>query len=97
MMSDKFKIKPGQQVALKKLLEGAGFVDKVGQVWVAQQLTGKDVRTLADLSQDDWRAIRNYAYPNWTEEEWVVCREYAAMLAGYREVYLELMGQRRLF
>lgn len=96
-MSDKFKIKPGQQVALQNLFKNAGFVDKTAQLWLAQQLTGKAVRTLADLSQDDWRAIRNYAYPNWMDEEWVVCREYAVMLAEYRETYLELMGQKRLF
>lgn len=96
-MNDKFTIKPGQQVALRKLLEGAGFVDKAAHLWLTQQLTGKDVRTLADLSQDDWRAIRNYAYPNWMDEEWVVCREFAAVLADYHETYLELMGQKRLF
>lgn len=87
---------PAQEMMKQFALEGAGFADKVGQLWAIEQLTGKAVRTLADLSQDDWRTIRNAAYPHWTEEEWVVCREFAAALAGHHETYLELMGQRRL-
>jgi hypothetical protein len=90
-----FPITPGQKVALSRLINVSND-DK--RLWIASQLVGREITSFNDLLLDDWRGIRDRAYPHWEDQDWTPGPEFRAKLAALNERYdEEISGQLRLF
>ena len=62
------------------------------------KLLGKEVETSGELTLQDWRSIRDRAYPNWPDGDWGVGNDFE--LLGHRLVRQyeeEVLGQKNLF
>lgn len=93
-------ITPGQRVALQKLIDRFNTDrDDKARLYVVTQLVGHDVKSIAQLTIGDWRAIRDDAYPFWHAGDWDTISQSFAQNAAflfnrYRE---QITGQLRLF
>lgn len=96
-MSSEHRIKDGQLLVIRRLI-GEVIQEKAGQLYIAERLIGRKVLTLAALTQDDWRRIRDEAYPRWKDDEWECSAAFTNKLCRLRNEYLEkALGQRRMF
>ena len=95
-MSDKYSIKDGQLLSLRRLVSGV-TQDKPGQLFIVRKLIDREVQSLAQLTQTEWRSIRNEAFPNWRDDNWTPDPMFIIKLHGLRGQYLESIGQLRLF
>lgn len=95
-MNTKYKIKPNQLDALRGLLANVTS-DKGGALYVCSRLLDRSLRTLAEVSQQEWRDICDQAYPDWKVKDWTVSAEFEARLVHLHNEYQEMNGQRRLW
>ncbi len=92
-----YPITDGQRFALIKLtgLFGKG---RDFRLWLIGEWLGKKCETTKDLSINDWRIIRNMAYPNWSDNDWWVSDDFRTKgEALYRQYEKEVLGQGVLF
>jgi len=91
------EITDGQRLAIIKLF-GKFADNRHCRLWMLEQILDKKVNTTAELSVQDWRKIRNAAYPNWGANDWEIGKEFTAKCTGLLEKYeTEIIGQKRLF
>lgn len=96
-MTAELPIRDGQVVALKRLLEDYGYTEE-SRLWIAGELVGHPVTRIEDLTLNEWRAIRDEAYPNWSKDDWKVSAKFCLRLAGLRNDWREKHdGQMKLF
>lgn len=90
------KATDGQIFATRKLL---GFIKvRDARLWVLSQLIERDLSSTSDLMQDEWRKIRDSAYPNWTHDDWGVCSEFKSKCLSLNARWEEeILGQATLF
>lgn len=90
-------ITDGQQYALNKLI--GGYTDgRKMRLYVISNLLGKEVESTGDLLKEDWKWIRDRAYKNWRNDDWIVSEEFEQEV--YRLVNKfeeEVMGQQKMF
>ena len=88
------QIRPGQRLALIKLCARCGAQSRGERLYLASRLLGRDIDTFNALTLADWRRIRDYTYPNWSNDDWEVGQTMldhsARILRRYRE---QVMGQ----
>lgn len=85
----------GQQVALRRLIDAEHDTKRL---WIISQLVGRAIPSFDDLTLQDWRSIRNRAYPDWKRDDWTVGETFQMELAHLRSRYAEeVSGQMRLF
>ena len=91
-------IRDGQKLALIKLSQKCGTRSRDERLFLVSQLLDKEVSTFNTLSWDDWRRIRNFAYPHWPDDDWGVGEPFkqkvTSILREYRE---QVLGQMSLF
>ena len=82
-------------MALRKLI---GDVSRDKRLWIASQLIGRTIGSFDDLTLQDWRKVRNAAYPDWPQNDWTVGDAFRRELAHLGSQYDETVtGQMRLF
>lgn len=91
-------IRDGQKLALILLSKKCGVRSRDERLFLVSQLLGREVDTFNDLTLDDWRRIRNDAYPNWPADNWDIGQSFkqqvVSILREYRE---QVLGQMALF
>ena len=90
-------ITDGQKLALIKLCQK--FVKgRDGRLWILSQLLNKEVNSTSELSINDWRKIRDMAYPHWPDNDWTISDEFMSIGNNLRLRYeKEVLGQMALF
>jgi hypothetical protein len=96
-MTPETKIQDGQRFALVKLI--GGFTQRRDcRLWILSKLLSKTVESSKDLTIQDWRKIRDEAYPNWTNNEWETGEEFKKKISGLCGQFEEqVLGQKKLF
>lgn len=93
-------IKPGQVQSLKTALREC-LPDKMDtpriRLFIVEQLIGREIEDLHELTEDEWRTLRREAYPHFREDDWMVGGDWCIRIADLFEEYLESIGQQRLF
>ncbi len=90
-------ISDGQKFALIKLL-GRFTKSRKVRLWMLSQLLNKEVETTSELFVDDWRKIRDAAYPAWPDDDWEIAKEFESKCELlYRRYEEEVLGQKSLF
>lgn len=93
-----YRITPNRVYALNRLLEALTGKDRSVRLYVVSELVGREVISTSDLTNGDWCAIRDAAYPNWRGEDWTIGQEFSRQVAALTEQYREqVLGQMRLF
>jgi len=91
------QIKDGQKLALIKLCQR--FVKgRNARLWIISQLLDREIKSTGELSIDDWRRIRNKAYPVWADDVWEISEEFGQEMHKLSQRYeKEILGQTVLF
>ena len=91
------KIRDGQKFALLKLCQK--YTKSRGcRLWILSELLGKSVESTEELSLQDWRRIRDEAYPDWHNDDWLTSKEFDSKMRGLVFRYeKEVLGQMGLF
>lgn len=91
-------ITDGQMFALNKLIERFTGKDREARLWVISKLIDREIESTADLWLAEWQTIRNWAYPDWVNDNWEVSEQFASecavLVLRFNE---EVRGQLRLF
>ena len=96
-MADEPKITDGQRFAIFKLFERMKC-DRGGRLWILSKLLEREVKTTADLTLNEWRTIRNSAYPNWVNNDWEISSEFWMSIREIKKQYeIEVLGQTMMF
>lgn len=91
------KISDGQKFALNKLI-GQFTQSRSCRLWILSKLFNKTITTTSDLEITDWRFVRDRAYPNWSNNDWEVCKEFTSEIQQLCDEYEEeIIGQKKLF
>jgi len=91
------QITDGQKFALIKLM-GRFAKNRNARLWMLSKLLNKTVESTSELSVDDWRKIRDMAYPDWSDDNWYPCEEFFELgYKLYREYEEDVVGQMSLF
>lgn len=90
-------INPGQKFSLFRLCQRfAGTEEK--RLFLLSHILNREVKSIGNVFLDEWRAIRDSAFPGWSDNNWEVSREfiYSAkdLVRQYEE---EVLGQGVLF
>lgn len=90
-------ITDGQRFAIVRLC--SKFADvRPARLYLLSKLTGRNITTSAELLLEEWRKIRNEAYPNWSSNDWSICKGFESKCREILEQYeTEVLGQKRLF
>jgi hypothetical protein len=77
----------------------SGFTNRRDcRLWILSELLGKNVLSANYLSLQDWRKIRNEAYPNWTNNEWTIGDSFSKKINVLCNQFEEqVLGQKKLF
>lgn len=90
-------ITDGQKLALVKLC-GKVTSKSIGRHYILSKLTGRKIEHTSDLQLNEWRKIRDEAYPNWRNDDWYVSDKFISKLhILYDEFETEVVGQGKLF
>lgn len=90
-------ITDGQKLALVKLC-GNVTSDSAGRHYILSKLTGRDIKHTSDLLLNEWRTIRDEAYPDWPNGDWSISESFHRKLWSiYVEYETEIIGQGKLF
>lgn len=90
-------ITDGQKLALIKLC-GKVTSDSAGRHYILSKLIARKIEHTSDLMLQEWRSIRNEAYPNWQNDDWFISDKFLSKLhILYGEYETEVLGQGKLF
>lgn len=91
------KVSDGQCFALIKLM-GRYSKNREERLWILSRLIDRDVESTKDVNVDEWKAIRNEAYPNWSMDDWDVSMKFHRRCVALKEKYeTEILGQELMF
>ena len=91
------KITDGQKLALIKLCQRF-TKNRDARLWILSQLLSKEVNSTDELSIEDWRKIRNQAYPDWPNDNWEMSDKFLSIGNNlYLRYEKEVLGQGALF
>ena len=91
-------IKDGQKLALILLSKKCGVRSRDERLFLVSQLLDKDVSTFNGLSLNEWRYLRDLAYPRWPDDDWEVGDPFKQQGVGILREYREqVLGQMPLF
>lgn len=95
-MKDSEPITEGQMTSLRGLIDAK---DEAQRLWIISQMVEREIKALDRMTVGEWRILRDYAYPNWRDQDWkTINPEFTRDLAGWRQQYYETVtGQQRLF
>ena len=94
---DRMAITDGQKLALIKLCQNFARPRK-WRLYFLSKLLAKEVESTSELSVEDWRTVRNMAYPNWPDNDWTIGDGF--LIEGYTlyaKYEKEVLGQMSLF
>ena len=90
-------ISDGQKFALVKLC-GMTAKERNARLYLLSNLTGRTIESSSNIQVNEWRKIRDAAYPRWTNNDWSVSEEF---LSKCRQIYEDyetsVLGQMKLF
>ena len=90
-------ITQGQQFALIKLCS-VYTNRRDARLWILSKLTGREIKSSSELTLEEWRKIRDDAYPAWGSNDWTISEKFATKMAGLINEYEEkVLGQMKLF
>lgn len=90
-------ITDGQKLALVKLC-GKVTTDSAGRHYILSKLTNRTIEHTSDLMLNEWRTIRDEAYPDWPQNDWSLSDKFLSKLRlCYEEYETEVIGQGKLF
>lgn len=90
-------ITDGQRFAMLKLF-GYFAPDRNARLWILSQIFNREIKSISELTLNEWHQIRDRAYLNWADGDWTVSEEF--IKDGHRrfEEYEEkILGQEKLF
>jgi hypothetical protein len=91
-------IKDGQKLALIKLCQKLSDGGRDERLFIVSELLGKPVESFNDLTIDNWRSIRDRAYPNWSDDNWEIGKDFAAKVGEIvRRYQTQVLGQLSMF
>lgn len=86
----------GQKFALIKLCQKF-TQSRNGRLYLLSSLIEEPIKSTSDITKPEWQAIRNSAYPNWSDNDWAMCDEFKAkcqtIISKFEE---EVLGQLKI-
>ena len=90
-------ISDGQLFALNRLI-GKFAPDRPKRLFVLGKLLNKEVKSSTELTLENWRYIRDKAYPAWMKDDWTINEAFTGEVRGFVKQYeKEVLGQKELF
>lgn len=98
---DEMQIKRDHQRSLFGLCKELGIEHRSERLAVIGGLVGRKISSFNDLTEAEWRAIRDEAWPDWFEESermerWTLGTEFRQRATRTLNEYNESIGQLRL-
>ena len=90
------KIKDGQKFALLRLCQKY-IKGRNGRLFLVGKILKKEIQSFDDLSITDWQIIRNFAYDNWSNDDWTISNKFANLAMQISDEYEISLGQGMLF
>ncbi len=90
-------ITPGQIRSLTTFLKIVSD-DRACHLYILSAVLSRPIVSLGELTANEWRKLRDLAYPRWRDEDWTPGQSFVNRCAELRNKYMEeIVGQRRLF
>ena len=69
-----------------------------GSLYLLSHLLDKDIKSIDQITPTDWKYIRDFAYPDWKNNNWEIGKEFSMRCSEIKENYeSEIMRQLKLF
>lgn len=62
-------------------------------LFFAEEMVGRALDNLADITRPEWEAIRDKAFPHWESGDWTLAASYRTWLGVVLEKYKASIGQ----
>jgi len=91
------QIRDGQKLALIKLSQK--FVKgRKARLFLISDLIGREIKSTSELSVNEWRKVRDAAYPDWPNDNWEVAENFKHKCRAIAQRYeKEVIGQQVMF
>jgi hypothetical protein len=90
-------ITDGQKLALVRLVGNVTDI-AAARYYILSKMVDRNIEHTSELTLEEWRLIRNEAYPNWYNDDWSISDKFLSKLQVFYDIYeTEIMGQKKLF